>query len=118
MSLLEKHLTDYQAKNSFDYFIHKDLGGFLHRELDFYLKNDVFNIDDLDENNIRKRMGVAKAIKGVGEKIILMLAQIEDFQKRLWLKKKFVVESNYCITLDRVPENLYIYIINNEAQRK
>jgi adenine-specific DNA-methyltransferase len=28
-TLLEKHLTDYTAKNSFDYFIHKDLGGFL-----------------------------------------------------------------------------------------
>ena len=27
-TLLEKHLTDYTAKNSFDYFIHKDLGGF------------------------------------------------------------------------------------------
>ena len=27
-TLLEKHLTDYTAKNSFDYFIHKDLGGY------------------------------------------------------------------------------------------
>ena len=47
-TLLEKHLTDYTAKNSFDYFIHKDLGGFLHRELDFYIKNEVLHIDDLD----------------------------------------------------------------------
>ena len=28
-TLLEKHINDYSAKNSFDYFIHKDLGGFL-----------------------------------------------------------------------------------------
>lgn len=117
-TLLEKHLTDYMAKNSFDYFIHKDLGGFLHRELDFYLKNEVINIDDLDEINIQKRLGVAKAIKNVGQKIIQMLAQLENFQKKLWLKKKFVVQSDYCITLDRVPENLYQDIINNEAQRK
>lgn len=33
-----KHLQDYTAKNNFDYFIHKDLGGFLRRELDFYIK--------------------------------------------------------------------------------
>lgn len=117
-TLLEKHLTDYMAKNSFDYFIHKDLGGFLRRELDFYLKNEVINIDDLDEINIQKRLGVAKAIKNVGQKIIQMLAQLENFQKKLWLKKKFVVQSDYCITLDRVPENLYQDIINNEAQRK
>lgn len=117
-TLLEKHLTDYMAKNSFDYFIHKDLGGFLRRELDFYLKNEVINIDDLDEINIQKRLGVSKAIKNVGQKIIQMLAQLENFQKKLWLKKKFVVQSDYCITLDRVPESLYQDIINNEAQRK
>jgi len=35
-TLLEKHLTDYTTKNTADYFIHKDLGGFLRRELDFY----------------------------------------------------------------------------------
>ena len=34
--VLEKHLGDYTARNSFDYFIHKDIGGFLRRELDFY----------------------------------------------------------------------------------
>ena len=117
-TLLEKHLTDYMAKNSFDYFIHKDLGGFLRRELDFYLKNEVINIDDLDEINIQKRLGVAKAIKNVGQKIIQMLAQLENFQKKLWLKKKFVVQSDYCITIDRVPEKLYPEIIANEVQRK
>ena len=117
-TLLEKHLTDYTAKNSFDYFIHKNLGAFLKRELDFYLKNEVINIDDLDDINIKKRLGVAKAIKNVGVKIIQMLAQLEDFQKKLWLKKKFVVQSDYCITLDRVPECLYSDIIANEAQRK
>lgn len=117
-TLLEKHLTDYMAKNSFEYFIHKDLGGFLCRELDFYLKNEVINIDDLNDLNIQKRLGVAKAIKNVGQKIIQMLAQLENFQKKLWLKKKFVVQSDYCITLDRVPESLYHDIINNEAQRK
>ncbi|MGC8669492.1 MAG: site-specific DNA-methyltransferase, partial [Chthonomonadales bacterium] len=31
-TLLEKHLADYTARNTFDYFIHKDLGGFLRRE--------------------------------------------------------------------------------------
>ncbi|MDP9353024.1 MAG: site-specific DNA-methyltransferase, partial [Chloroflexota bacterium] len=45
---LEKHLADYTARNSFDYFIHKDLGGFLRRELDFFLKNEVLHVDDLD----------------------------------------------------------------------
>ena len=34
-TLLEKHLKGYVAKNTFDYFIHKDLRGFLTREPSF-----------------------------------------------------------------------------------
>ena len=117
-SLLMKHLQDYTAKNNFDYFIHKDLGGFLRRELDFYIKNEVMFLDDLDANHIMEHLAQVKAIKQVGEKIITFLAQLEDFQKKLWLKKKFVVGCDYCITLDRIPHALYPAIIANEAQRK
>ena len=116
--LIEKHLTDYTAKNSFDYFIHKNLGGFLRRELDFYIKNEVMHLDDLDTAHIQAQLSTVKAIKGVGDKIIRMLASIEDFQKKLWLKKKFVVQTDYCITLDRVPKSLYPDICANEEQRK
>lgn len=116
--VIEKHLTDYTAKNSFDYFIHKDLGGFLRRELDFYIKNEVMHLDDLDTVHIQAQLSTVKAIKGVGDKIIRMLASIEDFQKKLWLKKKFVVQTDYCITLDRVPQSLYAEICANEEQRK
>ncbi len=117
-TLLEKHLTDYTAKNSFDYFIHKDLGGFLRRELDFYIKNEVMLLDDLDAQHITSQLNIIKAIKSVGEKIIRMLAQLEDFQKKLWLKKKFVVQCDYCITLDRVPRELYPEILANDRQRE
>ena len=117
-TLLEKHLTDYTAKNSFDYFIHKDLGGFLRRELDFYIKNEVMLLDDLDAQHIASQLNIIKAIKTVGEKIICMLAQLEDFQKKLWLKKKFVVQCDYCITLDRVPRELYPEILTNDRQRE
>ena len=117
-SLLMRHLQDYTAKNNFDYFIHKDLGGFLRRELDFYIKNEVMFLDDLDANHIMEHLAQVKAIKQVGEKIITFLAQLEDFQKKLWLKKKFVVGCDYCITLDRVPHALYSEVIVNDAQRK
>ena len=116
--LLEKHINAYTAKNSFDYFIHKDLGGFLNRELDFYIKNEVFVIADLDAAKLQSQLAIVKAIEKVGQKIIDFLAQLENFQKRLWLKKKFVVQSDYCITLDRVPEKFYQEICENDDQRR
>lgn len=120
-TLLQKHLNDYVARNTFDYFIHKDLNGFLSRELDFFIKNEILVIDDIDAQNPKdfvQHLSVIKAIKTVGKKIITFLASLEDFQKKLWLKKKFVVQADYCITLDRVPEELYPAICANDKQRE
>lgn len=120
-TLLEKHLTDYTARNTFDYFIHKDLGGFLRRELDFYIKNEVLHLDDLDEapeTNWRETRARLKALRTLAGKVIRFLAQIEDFQKKLWLKKKFVTACDYVVTLDRIPEALYPEIAACEAQRE
>ncbi len=104
LSRLEYELNNYTSKNSFDYFIHKDLGGFLRRELDFYIKNEVMFLDDLDEEKIKNSISKVRTIKTIGHKIIQMLEQIENFQKKLWEKKKFVVETNYCFTLDKIFE--------------
>ena len=118
-TLLEKHLKGYVAKNTFDYFIHKDLHGFLTRELDFFIKSEVMHLEDLDtgsEARVETYLAKVKAIKRVGKIIIDFLAQIEDFQKKLWLKKKFVVETNWCITLDKIDESFWAEIIGNKAQ--
>jgi len=118
-TILQKHLRGYTAKYSFDYFIHKDLGGFLRRELDFYIKNEVMHLDDIEEAAAPKAeeyVSKIRAIRRCALPVIRMIAQLEDFQKRLWLKKKFVVETRYCLTLDRVPESLCPEICASEAQ--
>ena len=120
-TILDKHLFDYTRRNTFDYFIHKDLEGFLRRELDFYIKNEVMRLDDIEEESaprVEQYLSKIKVIRRIAHKIIDFLAQIENFQKKLWLKKKFVVETNYCMTLDRVPEELYPEIAANNAQRE
>ncbi|MDO4636921.1 MAG: DNA methyltransferase [Lautropia sp.] len=119
-TMLEKHLTNYTTKNTADYFIHKDLGGFLRRELDFYIKNEVMHLDDVQNAgafaDIEKSLRMIQCLRAIVLELITFLAQLEDFQKRLWLKKKFVVSSHYCITLDRLPEALYKDVAANEKQ--
>ena len=118
-TLLEKHLKGYVAKNTFDYFIHKDLHGFLTRELDFFIKSEVMHLEDLDtgsEARVETYLAKVKAVKRVGKIIIDFLAQIENFQKKLWLKKKFVVETNWCVTLDKIDESFWPEIIGKKAQ--
>ena len=118
-SLLEYHLNNFTARNTFDYFIHKDLGGFLRRELDFFIKNEILLLDDIDYDNppdFSRHLTKIRALRTLAGKVIDFLAQLEDFQKALWLKKKFVVASHYCITLDRIDEQFYPEIAANAEQ--
>ena len=118
-TIFQKHLRSYTAKHLFDYFIHKDLGGFLRRELDFYVKNEVMHLDDIEKSTAAKAeeyLSKIRAIRRCALPVIRMVAQLEEFQKKLWLKKKFVVETRYCLTLDRVPEALYADICQCDAQ--
>lgn len=116
---LEAHLRRYTARNTFDYFIHKDLGGFLRRELDFYVKNELMHLDDVENESaprVEQYLSKIKVICRVAGKLIEFLTQLEDFQKKLWLKKKFVTETQYCVTLDRIPDFLYPQIAENDRQ--
>ena len=117
--LLSKYVNRYTGRNTMDYFIHKDLGGFLRRELDFYIKNEVMYLDDIenaDAPSVESYLFKIKVLRKIAGKLIDFLAQLENFQKRLWLKKEFVFETNYCITLDRVPEEMYEEVAANDAQ--
>lgn len=117
--LLTKYINQYTSRNTMDYFIHKNLGAFLKRELDFYIKNEIMRLDDIENAEAPKvedYLAKIKVLRKIAIKLIDFMAQLEDFQKKLWLKKKFVVETNYCITLDRVPEALYPQIIENKNQ--
>lgn len=118
---LAAHLNRYTARNTFDYFIHKDLGGFLRRELDFYIKNEVMHLDDIESETaprVEQYLSKIKVIRQIAGKIIDFLAQLENFQKKLWLKKKFVTETSYCIRIGCIPEEFYPEIAANEAQRQ
>ncbi|HDQ4759351.1 TPA: site-specific DNA-methyltransferase [Pseudomonas aeruginosa] len=120
-TLLGKYLGQFTARNTMDYFIHKNLGGFLRRELDFYIKNEIIRLDDIeaaDAPRVDEYLKKLRVLRKIARRIIDFLAQLEDFQKKLWLKKKFVFETQYCITLDRIPESFYPEIAANEEQRK
>lgn len=130
---LKKHLRAYTRRNTADFFIHKDLNQFLNHELDVYIKNEVIPISDLILTNVNSKLSrgggvtpvltnsnswleTAKLVHCIATQIIDFLSHIEEFQKTLWLKKKFVLSTDYCITLDRVPEEFYPEIAQNTAQ--
>ncbi len=120
-TILAKQLKGYSDRNTFDYFIHKDLGGFLRRELDFYIKNEVMHLDDVENESaprVEQYISKIRVVRKIAAKIIDFVAQLEDFQKKLWLKTKFVVETSWCIRVACIPDVFYAEIAANEAQRE
>jgi len=65
-----------------------------------------------------------RAFRNIALKIIEFLAQIENFQKKIWEKKKFVIDTHYVITLDKIKEyageefleSILDEILSNEKQ--
>ena len=118
-TVLMQHLTRYTSKNTMDYFVHKDLGGFLRDELDYYIQNEILDTDELieadadsDPHSLRR----ARVVRKIADRIITFLDQVESFQKRLFEKRKFVTQTDYMVTLDKVPDRLYDNILDNEDQ--
>lgn len=107
--LLLKKLQHYTRKNKHDFFIHKNLKGFLERELDYYIKSELVNVDDLyvtdtdsHFDRLKHNLKTIKVFKSIADTIIEFVSQIEDFQKKLWEKKKFVLSTEWVITIDRL----------------
>ncbi|MFC7175161.1 site-specific DNA-methyltransferase [Haloplanus litoreus] len=117
-TVLKSHLNRYVSENSMDYFVHKDLQKFLEDELEFFLQNEVLDVDELIKANDGSSPPVlrARTVRDIAERIISFLAQIEEFQKRLFEKKKFVVQTDYMVTLDQVPDDLHDEILENDEQ--
>jgi adenine-specific DNA-methyltransferase len=108
-TLLLKHLNRYVRMNGEDYFLHPSLESFLQSELENFVKNELLSLESmsaLDDLELRRSLNKVSVIKRIGSQIIEFLAQIENFQRKMWEKKKFVIQSNYCMTLDRVPKDL------------
>lgn len=123
-SVIEHHIRRYMDKAKFDYFIHKDLDGLLRRELDWYIKHELLHLQDiLDSGNTLEQLGrrhfaKLRVLRRVAEKLIAFLTQLENFQKKLWLKKKFVLETRYLVRVGIIPEEFYAEIAANDAQRE
>jgi len=130
-TLIEKHLYRYTRRNTTDYFIHKDLKGFLEREIDFYIKNELLRLEDLQVleesgyfDKLKLYLTGARVFRNIALKIIEFLAQIENFQKKIWEKKNFVIQTDYVITLGKIKEyagekfleSILDEILSNEKQ--
>ncbi|MDT8305541.1 MAG: hypothetical protein RRC07_06360 [Anaerolineae bacterium] len=112
-AVLLKRLRHFCRRNTSDYFIHRDLRGFLARELAFYVKDQVVHLLDLEADLDAKRR-VVRTFRSLAEKVIEFLAAIEEAQKTLFEKRKFVLVADYLIPIQHVPRRFWSEIVGTK----
>lgn len=99
VEILEKAFAVFQKQSEVDYFINKNAKAFLQEQFDLWMYQYIFKGEsDFDQTRLKQ----LQAIKAIAYKIIDFIAQFEDELVKIWNKPKFVLNSNYIITLDKL----------------
>ncbi|MDX9954840.1 MAG: site-specific DNA-methyltransferase [Anaerolineae bacterium] len=91
----------FEQQAEVDYFINKNAGAFLREQFDLWLYQYVF----ADETTwTEMRLQQLQALKRVAYRLIDFIAQFEDELVRVWNKPRFVLNSHYILTLDKLSD--------------
>lgn len=94
--ILEKAFKTFEKQSEVDFFINKNAKLFLEEQLNLYLHQIL--LDDANQFE-KKRLDQIKELKKFSQKIIYFISQFEDELVRIWNKPKFVLNSDYVISL-------------------
>lgn len=103
---LKKAFAVYKKQNEVDYFIHKDAEAFLKEQFDLFMYQQLFGDNNLYNEWQIERIDYIQKIKQLAHKVIEYIAKFEDELKAIWNKPKFVRNSNYVLTLDKLANNV------------
>ncbi|MEA2065597.1 MAG: DNA methyltransferase [Thermotogota bacterium] len=98
---LENAFRVFERQSEVDYFINQNAREFLKEQFDIWLCQYVFSGES---QWTEERIKQLQVLKDTASKIIDFISQFEDELVRIWNKPKFVLNSNYVITLDRVAQ--------------
>jgi len=97
--ILNKAFRVFEKQSEVDYFINKNAKEFLQEQFNLWLYQYVFSGESEWTD---KRIKQLQVLKDIAFKIIDFISQFEDELVKIWNKPKFVKNSNYVITLDRI----------------
>ena len=112
---LEKAFRVFERQNDIDFFINKNAEAFLKEQFKLWSYQYFWNGDnDWQEKRVKQLV----ILKNIAFKVIDFIAQFENELVKIWNKPKFVKNSNYVITLDKLDEKLKTKILKNLSQKQ
>jgi adenine specific DNA methylase Mod/very-short-patch-repair endonuclease len=107
---LERAFRIFEKQSEVDFFINKNAKAFLQEQ--FKLWSYQYFWEGAKEWTA-DRVNQLQILKDIAFKIIDFISQFEDELVKIWNKPKFVKNSNYVITLDRLSDDIIEKIINH-----
>lgn len=103
---LERAFRVFERQSEVDYFLCKDAKSFLREQFDLWLWQYLLGKPGEEPQTewSETRLRQLQLLKRVAYRVIDYIAAFEDELVRIWNKPKFVLNSNYVITLDRIVE--------------
>jgi len=99
--VLERAFKVFKKQSEVDYFINRNAKEFLKEQFNIWLYQYVFSGES---KWTEKRIRQLQVLKDIAFKIVNFISQFEDELVKIWNKPKFVLNSNYVITLDKIAE--------------
>ena len=101
---LQKAFCLFERQSEVDYFICKDARSFLREQFDLWLWQYVLGKpgEEPETEWTETRLKQLQTLKRIAYRVIDFIATFEDELVKIWNKPKFVLRSNYIITLDHV----------------
>ena len=91
----------FEKQSEVDYFINKDARTFLQEQFDLWMYHYLFAGQNVWG---AERLTQLQALKVIAFKVIDFISQFEDELVKIWNKPKFVRNSHYIITLDKITD--------------
>ncbi len=96
---LNKAFRVFEKQSEVDFFINKDARAFLQEQFDLWLYQYLFAGQNVWSE---ARLAQLQALKAIAYKVIDFISQFEDELVKIWNKPKFVRNSHYVLTLDKL----------------
>ena len=97
--ILTKAFRVFEKQSEVDFFINKDARSFLREQFDLWLYQYLFEGQNVWS---AERLSQLQTLKNIAYKVIDFISQFEDELVKVWNKPKFVRNSHYVITLDKL----------------
>ncbi len=99
---LKKIIAKFEMQSEIDYFIHKNAREFLDNELRFFIADNLSSGSPMADILDSKGMFIWQWTRRIGRVINYLIGVFEDELVKIWNKPRFVKNSHYVITLDRI----------------